>query len=150
MNRAIFGYLLASCLAPSVLADLPQCTTNPADTRNKCGGVYCTQYSECQSEVCSTNNFCGDCKNDETATFGKCEGLSCSQGQDCLLSTCYNGKCDFYGVIEDGFKLVGWMIVWVVVLPIICVTACIVTCVVCCVKSRNRRLQQTLVVYHTN
>ena len=123
------------------LCDLPECTIDPSASSNRCGGVTCSSGDQCQSMQCNYFNKCSGCVNSDLATYEKCEGLKCSSGSECLLGACNNGYCDLYKTIEDGFKLVGWILVAVIVIPILCCVGIISLIVCCCIKSRNRRMQ---------
>ncbi len=50
---------------------LPDCTTDPLATSNKCENVNCTSYLECQSYLCTTlQGVFGPCINNELAPLG--------------------------------------------------------------------------------
>ncbi len=120
--------------------NLPECTLNPFASSNKCANVTCQTFSECQSYVCTTvDSVCAPCNNDETAPAGRCELLSCKHKEECNFNTCFNGRCDFFGLINDKWSSMISFLLTVILVPLFVVGLVVGCCVFCCMRVRNNR-----------
>ena len=120
--------------------NLPECTLNPNATSNKCANVTCLSLSECQSYMCTgVNSVCAPCNNDETAPMGRCELLSCRFDSDCNFRTCFNGRCDFLGKINDTWNNVFSFLLTVILVPVFVVGLVVGICVFCIMRAKGMR-----------
>ena len=141
--RKILMIILMSLAVLTPLAwgkNLPECTLNPNATSNKCENVTCQSISECQSYVCTTvDSVCAPCNNDEMAPVGRCELLSCKDNEECNFKTCFNGQCDFYGMINDKWNSMLSFLLTIIFVPLIVVGLVVGCCVYCCMRVKNNR-----------
>ena len=154
-NRAIVAvsfFLLQQWLFVS--SQSSSCTNNIFAESNKCGGVICTQFIECQSFVCYESTYsimtCASCVDDSyTTTTSRCEFQNCQIDSECLLKACYNNRCDLVGYsnyIANGLGAILYLIILVSVLCLILCCAGIAVC--CCLSMRRRKLEIVLQQAH--